>query len=173
MRTKTDDCVPVRFLSRAKPLTLMKKARIHLSQPFEHVLATVLSLPRTREHAVGSSRQGTVELRHLLRQLYEAANGRQVETTIGLVPIAPPVAAHLNETPFEVESQLDFLLEAMSRMIARPSQREGLDATSATVEQRNGKAETDSVERRAEERRSRLSFLSPSLFPHRYSSISR
>lgn len=173
MTTKRDDCAPVRFLSRAEPFTLMKKTRIHLSQPFEHVLAAVLSLPRSRDHTVDNSRQGGAELRQLLRGLYEAANGRQVETTIGLVPIAPPVAAYLKETPFEVETQLDFLLEAMSRMIAPPSQLRGLDATSATVERRNGDAETELAETRAERRRSQPSFLSPSLLPHRYSSISR
>ena len=108
MTTKRDDCAPVRFLSRAEPFTLMKKTRIHLSQPFEHVLAAVLSLPRSRDHTVDNSRQGGAELRQLLRGLYEAANGRQVETTIGLVPIAPPVAAYLKKTPFEVETQLDF-----------------------------------------------------------------
>ena len=173
MTTKRDDCAPVRFLSRAKPFTLMKKTRIDLSQPFEDVLAAVLSLPRTREHTVGSSRQGGAELRQLLRQLYEAANGRQVETTIGLVPIAPPVAAYLKETAFEVETQLDFLLEAMSRMISSPSQLRGMDPTSVTVEQRNGDAETELAETRVERWKSQCSFLSPSLFTHRYSSISR
>jgi hypothetical protein len=151
----------------------MKKTRIHLSQPFEHVLAAVLSLPKTLDDTVDSSRLGSAELRQLIRRLYEAANGRQVETTLGLVPIAPPVAAYLKETPFEVETQLDFLLEAMSRIIAPPSQLRDVDGTSARVEQRNGEAETESAKRRAKQRRSQPTFPSPLLALHRHSSISR
>lgn len=100
----------------------MKKIRIHLSQPFEEILATVLSLPRA--HASAPAQAGTEdeELKQVLRGLYEAANGRQVETVLGLVPIAPPVAPFLKETPFEVATQLDFLVEAMSRVIACPSE---------------------------------------------------
>ena len=151
----------------------MKENRIHLSQPFEHVLAAVLSLPKTRDDTMDSRRQGGAELRELLRRLYEAANGRQVETTIGLVPIAPPVAAYLKETPFEVETQLDFLLEAMSRMIA-PLLSSGvwmLYPRRLSRETPRPKRDQRKGERNNGDRNPFLS--TPSLFPHRYSSISR
>ncbi|HEV3409630.1 MAG TPA: hypothetical protein VG095_05015 [Chthoniobacterales bacterium] len=99
----------------------MKKIRIHLSQPFEEILAAVLSLPRAHAPASAQASAEDEELKQVLRGLYEAANGRHVETTLGLVPIAPPVAPFLKELPFEVATQLDFLVEAMSRVITCPS----------------------------------------------------
>ena len=99
----------------------MKKTRIDLSQPFEEILATVLSLPRDHVRASENGSDEDAEVKQVLRGLYEAANGRQVETVLGLVPIAPPVAPFLKEAPFEVTTQLDFLVEAMSRVIAGPS----------------------------------------------------
>lgn len=90
--------------------------RIDLSRPFEEILAAVLSLPTAPARDAD-----TPALRRLLRGLYEAANGRQVDTTLGLLPIAPPVAPFLKEAPFEVKTQLDFLVQAMSRVIACPS----------------------------------------------------
>jgi hypothetical protein len=98
----------------------MKNTRIDLSQPFEQILTRVLSLPRGHARA---SKNGTGEdgdVKQVLRGLYEAANGRQVETVLGLIQIAPPVAPFLKEEPFEVATQLDFLVEAMSRVIAGP-----------------------------------------------------
>jgi len=100
----------------------MKKIRIHLSQPFEEILATVLSLPRAHAPTSAQASAEDEELKQVLRGLYEAANGRHVETVLGLVPIAPPVAPFLKDAPFEVASQLDFLVEAMSRVIACPSE---------------------------------------------------
>ena len=94
----------------------MSLTRIDLSRPFEEFVAAVLSLPKAPARDTD-----TPALRRLLRGLYEAANGRQVDTTLGLLPIAPPVAPFLKEAPFEVKTQLDFLVQAMSRVIACPS----------------------------------------------------
>lgn len=110
----------------------MKKVRIHLSRPFEETLAAVLSLPKVSPEDYADAD----ELKQLVRGLHEAANGRQVETPFGLVPIAPPVAPFLKEAPFEVETQLDFLVEAMSRVIACPSD----PADTAGLSQMNGSA---------------------------------
>ena len=96
----------------------MKKIRIHLSQPFEEILAALMSLPRA---AHGLASDEDKELKQVLRGLYEAAHGRQVQTTIGLVPIAPPVASFLKQAPFYVATQLDFLVEAVARVITCPS----------------------------------------------------
>ena len=108
----------------------MKQTKIDLLKPFENVLRAVLSAPEddtgVREGAAQNC-TGSVfakpdpvskaELKRVLRCLYEAAHGRQVETQIGLVEIAPPVAASLKERPFYIKTQIDFLLEALARII--------------------------------------------------------
>lgn len=98
----------------------MKNTRIDLSQPFEQILTRVLSLPRGHARASKNGTGEEADVKQVLRGLYEAANGRQVETILGLIQIAPPVAPFLKEEPFEVATQLDFLVEAMSRVIAGP-----------------------------------------------------
>ena len=106
----------------AGSFAVMKKIRIHLSLPFEEVLATVLSLPRAHASAASDAGPEGEELKQVLRKLYEAANGRQVETALGLVSIAPPIASFLKEAPFEVGTQRDFVVEARSRLEAYPSE---------------------------------------------------
>jgi hypothetical protein len=93
--------------------------QIDLNQPFERVVAAVLSLPP----AVGSLEKprGKADLITLVRRLYEAANGRHVETVLGRVPIAPPVAEFLKAKPFNAASQADFAIEVAARVIAGPN----------------------------------------------------
>jgi hypothetical protein len=115
----------------------MKPIKIDLSQPFENVLARVFAAPvdakaksqsfaETRLKRV-SPKQGDpertrrAEVKKVVRSLYEAAHGRQVETPIGLINIAPPVAAFLKEKPFYIETQVDFLLAALTRIIEMSS----------------------------------------------------
>jgi hypothetical protein len=112
----------------------MKQTKIDLLEPFEKVLRAVLSAPENHKVIGGAAAQttttgamlakrgnqrpaGSAEIRGLLRCIYEAAHGRQVETQIGHVAIAPPVAASLKETPFYIKTQADFLLEALTRII--------------------------------------------------------
>jgi hypothetical protein len=115
----------------------MKQIKIDLSNPFEKVLGAVLSVPgrpAVIDEAAVQNTAGTIfakranrgpandaELRKVLRCLYEAAHGRQVETQIGLVAIAPPVAPFLKETPFYIKTQVGFLLEALTRIISGAS----------------------------------------------------
>jgi hypothetical protein len=115
----------------------MKEIKIDLLKPFGKVLRAVLSAPEddkgigegAAQNSTGSVfakpvNQGAVskpELKRVLRCLYEAAHGRQVETQIGLVTIAPPVAASLKENPFYIKTQVDFLLEALTRIIGGAS----------------------------------------------------
>ena len=106
----------------AEAFTFMKKISIHLSQSFEELLAAVLALPPTDPSEASQEGPNDEELKQVLRGLYEAANGRHVETALGLVPIAPPVAPFLKEEPLEVGTQFDFFVEAMSRVIACPSE---------------------------------------------------
>jgi hypothetical protein len=112
----------------------MKQTKIDLLEPYEKVLGAVLSVPENHKVIGGGAAQttttgamfakrgdqgpaGNAEIRGLLRYIYEAAHGRQVETQIGHVAIAPPLAASLKETPFYIKTQVDFLLEALTRII--------------------------------------------------------
>jgi len=91
---------------------------INLAEPFEKVLATVLSLPTGKSNPPSHRLNNKMELKKAIRTLYEAANGRQVETTFGFVAIAPPVAAFLKERPFRVASQIDFLVTVATRLLS-------------------------------------------------------
>ena len=112
----------------------MKQTKIDLLEPFEKVLGAMLSVPENHKVIAGGAAQttttgamfakrgdqgpgGSAEIKGLLRCIYKAAHGRQVETQIGHVAIAPPVAASLKETPFYIKTQADFLLEALTRII--------------------------------------------------------
>lgn len=118
----------------------MKKIQIHLSQPFEEILAAVLSLPRAHARVSNQASAEDEELKQVLRGLYEAANGRHVETALGLVAIAPAVAPFLKEAPFEVATQLDFLVEAMSRLITCPSELLDAAGLSETIASGNSQS---------------------------------
>ena len=111
----------------------MKLIKIDLSDPFETVLARVLAAPTdVRTKSRKSAEPGfspvslnqrdpelisRTEIKRVVRCLYEAAHGRQVETSIGLVRVAPPVAAFLKHRPLYIKTQLDFLLAALTRII--------------------------------------------------------
>jgi hypothetical protein len=128
----------------------MRRTKIHLSKPFEEVLATLFTLPRTLAEAakirisggagsvVRQSAKCDAEAREGLRALYEAAHGRQVETQIGFLAIAPPVAGFLKEEPYYVTTQYEFFLEAFTRILAGGSPRNGqtIDWCSTPVNKR-------------------------------------
>ena len=113
----------------------MKQTEIQLSQPFEEVLASLLTLPSTlaeigevrfagaTDSELRQSAGCDPEVKEALRSLYEAAHGRQVETPIGFLPIAPPVAPFLKKEPYYVATQHEFFLEAFTRILAGDSPR--------------------------------------------------
>ena len=88
---------------------------VDLERSFEEVVTAVLSLPWG--DGGSKTRITEAELRTFLRGLYEAANGRQVETAIGLIPIAPPVAEFLKAKPYHATSRIGFLIEVATRML--------------------------------------------------------
>ena len=106
----------------------MKLTKIDLAEPFEKVLTAVLALPATGDASEAEARASanrttdarrSSELEEVTRAIYEAANGRQVATQIGLIPIAPPIASFLKDAPFSVQTQCDFLLQALARLCSR------------------------------------------------------
>ena len=103
----------------------MKKIEIDLSQPFEKVLEAVLALPNRRINGADDDCAGENELREAVRGLYEAANGRQVETEIGLIPIAPPIAPFLKARPFRAATLKDFLVATAAQIVSLPLHHNG------------------------------------------------
>lgn len=111
----------------------MRPTEIHLSEPFKEVLASLLALPSTHaetdelpfpdttESVLGKSAKSDAEVKAAFRSLYEAANGRQVETQVGFIAIAPPVASFLQDKPYYVATQDEFFLEAFTRILAGES----------------------------------------------------
>lgn len=98
----------------------MKGIELDLAQPFEKVLATALSLPAGCASTRIDRLANEAEFKQVVRRLYEAANGRQVEAAIGMIAIAPPVAPFLKAKPFQVATQLDLMVEAATRIIGAP-----------------------------------------------------
>ena len=82
----------------------MIRITIDLSEPFENVLATALSLSRAN-HTWPSD----AAVKRAVRYLYEAANGRIVETHIGAVPIAPPLEPSLKAKPLWLKGAAELI----------------------------------------------------------------
>ena len=110
----------------------MKEVEIDLSQPFEKILEAVLALPN--RSATGDSENGTgeKELRLMIRALYEAANGRQVETPLGLIPIAPPIAPFLKARPLRAATLREILVAAAPHIVSPPLHGNGRSSGSPT-----------------------------------------
>jgi hypothetical protein len=152
----------------------MRRTEIHLSEPFEEVLASLLTLPSTHtetdelrflgapDSVLRESAKCDTEVKEALRSLYEAAHGRQVETQIGFVTIAPPVAGFLKKKPYYVATQHEFFLEAFTRILVGDSSRKGQTNSSCTL---GGKLATSrrgiDAPRRHTRRENRNVFLCP------------
>jgi hypothetical protein len=122
----------------------MKQIKIDLTESFENIVAKLRSIPPTDifvddKDAVDSELSS--EMAEVLRSLVEAARGRQVATQIGLVQIAPPVAAFLKDAPFYVETQADFLLQALARLCAGSCPRTSIRPREIAREINNPRAE--------------------------------
>jgi hypothetical protein len=111
----------------------MKQVEINLAGTFADVLAALLALQSTGRDAKeirlpGAADSGLcengncdAEVREAFQSLYEAANGRQVETQIGFIAIAPPVAGFLKDKPYYVATQCEFFVEAFARILVAGS----------------------------------------------------
>jgi hypothetical protein len=97
----------------------MRQVTIDLAGPFEEIVANLRSIPPT--DMLNGAKDGTSDLsqevQEVTRSIYEAARGRQFVTLIGLLPAGPlPIAPFLKDRSFQVESQPDFLLQALGRL---------------------------------------------------------
>lgn len=98
----------------------MKQVTIDLAGPFEEIVANLRAIPPTNN--LNGSKETVAselspEVQEVTRSIYEAARGRQFATMIGLIPAGPlPIAPFLKDAPFRVESQADFLLQALARL---------------------------------------------------------
>lgn len=123
---------------------VMKQIKIDLAGPFEEIVAKLLSIPPTDGFVDGRNTVGSElssEMAEVLRSLCEAACGRQVATQIGLVQIAPPVAAFLKDAPFYVETHADLLLQALARLYAGSRPRTSIRPREIARKINNPKAE--------------------------------
>jgi hypothetical protein len=102
---------------------------VDLRQPFDEVVSSVLSLPWG--HAGSENRITEAELRTFLREVCEAANGRQVETVIGFIPIAPPVAEFLKAKPYQATTRIGLLMEVAMRILCGPNDSTDEEANSS------------------------------------------
>jgi hypothetical protein len=93
----------------------MNQVPIDLSESFEKVLATALSLPRTDD-----AWPSDAAIKQAMRYLYEVANGRIVETHIGAIPIAPPAEPWLKK-PLYLKSATDLLTMVKDNLDASDS----------------------------------------------------
>jgi hypothetical protein len=82
----------------------MNRVSIDLSDPFEKVLARALCLPRADD-----AWPSDAAIKRAMRYLYEAANGRFVETHIGAIPIAPPARSLLKAKPLCLKSAAELV----------------------------------------------------------------
>src|SRR5436853_1356575 len=80
------------------------RKEIDFTQAYETGLAAVRSLPSNR-NLPHQDRKGADEVTKVFRDLYEAANGREVATPIGPIAIAPAVAPWLKDAPLSFETQ--------------------------------------------------------------------
>jgi hypothetical protein len=95
------------------------RREIDLSEPYEKGLAAALSLRRINHHGKADTRL-TKDVTKAFRNLYEAANGRQIWTVIGPIAIGPAVAPWLKEAPLFFETKKD-LLEFVEHLNGAPA----------------------------------------------------
>jgi hypothetical protein len=155
----------------------MKQTAIHLSEPFEEVLASLLTLPSTLaeideirspeadDSELRKSAKCVAEVEEALRSLYEAAHGRQVETRIGFVPIAPPIASFLKAKPYYATTQYEFFLEAFTRILAGDSRRKFETNGACTSRSKSVRSRREIDVPRSHERRENRRVLVRSTWP--------
>jgi hypothetical protein len=72
-------------------------------------LAFKENIERARKLFVSPEGHADEEMETALRRLYEKAHGRSVQTTVGLIPIAPAIAPCLSRRTFSVATRSELL----------------------------------------------------------------
>src|SRR5689334_16709459 len=98
----------------------MKHIEIDLNAPFEQSMRAALSLP-----SGGRARACQEEVVDALRRLYTVAHGRAVQTSLGPIPIAPPIDPSLKEAPlsFKCRSELLAFVDRRNKSVRAASER--------------------------------------------------
>ena len=86
--------------------------KIDLRLSFEENIKRALALPRCADCPDDHEIVGA------LRRLYDLAHGRSVETGLGLIAIAPPVATSLSLKAFSVATRPDLLTAVQNQTAA-------------------------------------------------------
>jgi hypothetical protein len=111
-------------------------AQIDLTQPFEHILATALALPDGRLPVLDK------QIINAARAVYEMVHGRSVNTTVGLISIAPPVCPWAVVRHLKARSREDFLTAA-ERWLARAATERGVIAGAEFAERQSPPNDSD------------------------------
>ena len=98
---------------------IMNRIEINLREPFEDNLERALALPAGHEGTGPTDEQ----IRAELRRIYEFSYGRAVETTFGLVAIAPALLPALAEARLQVSNRQQ-LLAALREKLASLGQND-------------------------------------------------
>jgi hypothetical protein len=88
---------------------MTNKVEIDLRLPFEETIKRALAL------FASAHRRSEKEMVGALRRLYELAHGRSVQTTLGLIPIAPAVAPGLSDGTFFLTIHSELLTATASQ----------------------------------------------------------
>jgi hypothetical protein len=83
----------------------VKRISIDFAGPLERVLVQALSLPAGNDE----DRTSDTLVKDAVRRIYDAANGRTVDTPLGRVPVAPAVAPWLKAAPLAVRTRHELL----------------------------------------------------------------
>jgi hypothetical protein len=91
---------------------MINNVEIELRLPFEKNIQRALALSDSADRPNDAAVAGA------LRQLYELAHGRSVQTVFGLIPIAPAVAPSLSHKTFSVASRSELLTAVQDQIAA-------------------------------------------------------
>jgi hypothetical protein len=103
----------------------VKRISIDLSEALERVLTQALALPAGSD----DGQKSEARVKEAVRRLYDAANGRTVDTPLGPIPIAPAVAPWLKAAPLAVRTRSELL-----SLAGLSSERNGSGPTPELVE---------------------------------------
>jgi hypothetical protein len=95
--------------------------QIDLTRPFEQIVATALALPEGRTPVEDK------QIVNAARAVYESVHGRSVETTVGVISIAPEVCPWFLVRHLEVRTRENFLAAA-DQWLARAATERGVIA---------------------------------------------